>query len=492
MNRLPAEENQRRLNAYNAHMSDALAAEALGIKLHAFRDWRRDRDLPSRRAFALEADDAEAIRVYRLLPHDAAISQALGWNAGDYHAWRRARRLPMKRETPDCEERTPRESGRTPGTPAGRFLDRARGGNPRFLACSPERQQPFHKRNRGETAEHDAKRRDAYETTSDDDAAAASLGESKKAFRLWRDRKGLPRKVDGIPIKSRTARPTPATLCATMEGTLGDLQRQRADDPDVDIHLPPVRRIVHEVDKDTGKYDRLIQKAVALAHQYAGTKDWQMRGQIKSSFERAARSAVGEAKAPYVAAFVRTLLEAGEVVIVCAFHHVVHNILNQELKEWNPLKLTGRESQKQKDEAKQAFIDGKSNLVQLALRSASGMDGFQRRATVIVFAELDWSPAIHTQAEGRIRRIGVDEKVENILSYYMVTDTGTDATMREALGLKVGQFIGLMGDKAESEEDKMLANVAAEKHVDKLILAMQQLPAPPQQVVADEGDSDDV
>lgn len=84
-------------------------------------------------------------------------------------------------------------------------------------------------------------------------------------------------------------------------------------------------------------------------------------------------------------------------------------------------------------------------------------------------AELDWSPAIHTQGEDRLHRLGVDPSLESILCYYMVTDTGMDETMQEALGLKVGQFVGLMGDKGETEDDKALAQQAAERHMDKVI-----------------------
>jgi hypothetical protein len=41
--------------------------------------------------------------------------------------------------------------------------------------------------------------------------------------------------------------------------------------------------------------------------------------------------------------------------------------------------------------------------------------------------------------------------------------------MTEALGLKVSQFLGLMGEKGETEEDKVLAQAEAGKHMAKVV-----------------------
>lgn len=41
--------------------------------------------------------------------------------------------------------------------------------------------------------------------------------------------------------------------------------------------------------------------------------------------------------------------------------------------------------------------------------------------------------------------------------------------MIEALGLKVQQFIGLMGDRPKTETDRMLAQRSAEEHMKRVI-----------------------
>lgn len=249
------------------------------------------------------------------------------------------------------------------------------------------------------------------------------------------------------------------------------IRRTKAE---VQSELPPKRRVVHLVDHDEHRYSAMITEAVRLARGYGDLKEWHEKGQTKRQIEGKARQATGEAKAPYVATFVQSLLEAGERVLLYAYHHRVHDILADDLREFSPVKISGHETQKEKDEAVEAFANGRTNLIQLSLRSTAGLDRLQGRGTCVVFAELDWSPAIHTQCEDRLHRLGVDASLESILCYYMVTDTGMDETMQEALGLKVGQFVGLMGDKGETEEDKALAAQAAERHLDRVIERLKE------------------
>ena len=83
------------------------------------------------------------------------------------------------------------------------------------------------------------------------------------------------------------------------------------------------------------------------------------------------------------------------------------------------------------------------------------------RARVVVFAELDWSPAIHKQAEDRAHRFG---QQDSVLAYYLVADIGTDPDMLAALALKESQFTGLMRDKEETAEDREAAVAAAKDH----------------------------
>ncbi len=249
------------------------------------------------------------------------------------------------------------------------------------------------------------------------------------------------------------------------------LRRRKAD---VQSQLPPKRRVVMAINHDNELYDKLIQPAIKLATQYAGITDWHERGQALREIDSTARQATGISKAPFTAAFVRGLLEAGEKVLVFNWHHEVHKTVMEDLADYKPVRLTGSETPNQKREAKEKFIEGETPVILLSLRTTAGLDGLQDAGTCCVFGELDWSPAVHSQCEDRLHRIGINADLESILCYYLVADTGTDEVMQEALGLKVGQFVALMGDTAATEQDKDDALKAAEKHIDQIVYKLQK------------------
>lgn len=158
------------------------------------------------------------------------------------------------------------------------------------------------------------------------------------------------------------------------------------------------------------------------------------------------------------------LLDADEKVLVFAYHHSVFDTYRDELKDYHPVEITGRQTSKEKDDNVRAFMEGKTNICMVSLRAAAGLN--LQRATCVVFGELDWSPAIHSQAEDRAHRIG---QADSVLCYYLVAEEGTDEVIQEFLGLKISQFNGIMGDKAETEEDKAIAQAVATEHMSKII-----------------------
>jgi superfamily II DNA or RNA helicase len=235
---------------------------------------------------------------------------------------------------------------------------------------------------------------------------------------------------------------------------------------DVLTDLPAKRRIVEHIDSDDGLYSTLVKKAVSMAKAAEQLKNVLERGRIEREAITETRKATGIAKAHAAAAFVRTLIEADEPTLVFAHHHDVVDILLEQLADCGPVCISGRETEKEKWESKEAFRTGKTNICIISLRSATGIDGLQERARVVVFAELDWSPAVHSQAEDRAHRDGLRDSV---LCYYLVSGHGTDPEMQEALGLKISQFMGLMGDQPESEEDRTLSTQASTQHMRKVL-----------------------
>ena len=229
--------------------------------------------------------------------------------------------------------------------------------------------------------------------------------------------------------------------------------------------LPPKRRLVQEIDSDDKVYRELMRPVMdQLGSLLALHPDARERALLEEQVGRGERQATGVAKAPFVAAFVRALEDSGEKVLLFAHHHAVMDIYRRELAAYRPVFITGRESTTQKEEAGARFMEGKTNLCVISLRAASGLN--LQRASCVVFGELDWSPAVHSQAEDRAHRMG---QKDSILCYYLVAPQGSDRDMQDALGLKVSQFVALMGDQTPELSSIQDAQKAAKAHIEAML-----------------------
>ncbi|MBN1777494.1 MAG: DEAD/DEAH box helicase [Clostridiales bacterium] len=252
---------------------------------------------------------------------------------------------------------------------------------------------------------------------------------------------------------------------------LGDYLRRegimlRRTKQDVLYDLPPKRRLVMTIESNHAIYQKLMQQLAGKLDQLRHDEDLtgSQRSVLKMEIEQGERQATGIAKAPFVAQFVRALLEGGEKVLLFAHHHQVMDSYQKDLRAFRPCFITGRETQKQKEASLERFMNGRSNLCCISLRSASGLN--LQRATCVVFGELDWSPAVHSQAEDRAHRMGQED---SILCYYLVSKGGSDQDMQDALGLKVSQFTALMGDQVKSQDEILSDSQYAQRYVEQLI-----------------------
>lgn len=214
------------------------------------------------------------------------------------------------------------------------------------------------------------------------------------------------------------------------------LRRTRAD---VGRELPPLEKIIHEIDADEKALEALKSDAVALARivLQAGESHRGQKMQAAGEFDALMRQATGIAKAPYVAEFVKLLLESGEPVVLFGWHRAVYDIWAEALAEYKPVLYTGSESAAQKDEAVRQFLSGESRVLMMSLRSGAGVDGLQGYARIAVFGELDWSPGVHEQCMGRLHRDGQED---HCAAYFLLSDSGADPIMAEVLGVKREQI----------------------------------------------------
>lgn len=249
----------------------------------------------------------------------------------------------------------------------------------------------------------------------------------------------------------------------------GLLLRRTKDLEEIKKEIPPKYRAVYPVDMEENIFRKLMKTAIRQAKEYDNIKEWNKKGLVKTQIIEDTRLATGVAKAPYVALFVRSLLENGERVILFGFHHDVYGIWEEELKDFQPAIIHGKS--KNREGERKRFLNEETNLLILSIRAAEGLN-LQGSCRCVVFGELDWSPAVHKQAEDRVHRLGQSEQV---MVYYLVAAGGSDEDMQETLGLKTSQFIGLMGDKIETEEDKAFSQSVANKHMNSLIERLKKM-----------------
>ncbi len=235
---------------------------------------------------------------------------------------------------------------------------------------------------------------------------------------------------------------------------------------DVLKDLPPKRRLVMAIDSDDAVYRKLMMpvRQTILQFKQDTEANASQRALWEMEIERGERQATGIAKAPYVAQFVRALLDADEKVLLFAHHHEVMDIYKKELHAYSPAFITGREAPAMKERSVERFMTGKTNLCCISLRAAAGLN--LQRASCVVFGELDWSPAVHSQAEDRAHRMG---QTDSILCYYLVSSEGSDQDMQDALGLKVSQFVGLMGDAPQDQAEVLSSAQEAHLYVERLV-----------------------
>ena len=250
---------------------------------------------------------------------------------------------------------------------------------------------------------------------------------------------------------------------------------------DVGRELPPLSKAVHMVDSDPEALHKVGHAADELARIILSKTPLEKGAQWEASeqLSNLLRQATGIAKAPYVADFVRLLVESGEKVVLFGWHRAVYDLWLDRLKEFSPVLYTGSESATQKEASKKAFVEGQSPILIMSLRAGAGLDGLQHVCRTVVFGELDWSPAVHEQNTGRVFR---DGQKDPVVAYYLVSETGADPAIVDVLGLKKEQADGIRdphGSILETAgDDTDRVKTLAESYLRQRGVALPEEPAP--------------
>jgi len=193
----------------------------------------------------------------------------------------------------------------------------------------------------------------------------------------------------------------------------------------------------------------------------------------KTEFDRSAsynraiqseRQVAGIAKLPHVINFVKNIMEIEESVVVFCHHKYIHKLLHESLEEFSPAAIIGGQTDKIRQKGIDDFQNGDTKLMIAGLR-AGNLGINLTRAKYVIFAELDWSPAIHRQAEDRLHRIG---QKNTVFAYYLIGNGTLDNHVADILVNKSYEIDSIMDEKHESFENKEKAKLILAQIQDKI------------------------
>ena len=138
------------------------------------------------------------------------------------------------------------------------------------------------------------------------------------------------------------------------------------------------------------------------------------------------RMQMGLAKAPRVAEYVKDVLGGGvDKLVLFAYHRDVISLLENSLRAFKPVVIRGETPAAARHQAVQRFItDPECRLFLGNYRAAgTGIDGLQKVASRVIFAEASWTPGENEQAIDRVDRMGQEE---NVLAQFLVAQDSID------------------------------------------------------------------
>lgn len=194
---------------------------------------------------------------------------------------------------------------------------------------------------------------------------------------------------------------------------------------DVLKELPAKRRQVQILEIDGT--DELVKRENKL---YDDLKSANMKERTADFTELSAiRSALAEAKIPFVIEEIEDLLENVDKLVVFAHHHKVIEALQRKFAGI-AVSVYGETGMVQRQLAVDQFQQDPNIKLFIGSIQAAGVGLTLTAAHTVLFAELDWVPGNVIQAEDRCHRIG---QTEMVLVKYFVLNNSIEARMAHFL-----------------------------------------------------------
>jgi SWI/SNF-related matrix-associated actin-dependent regulator of chromatin subfamily A-like protein 1 len=145
--------------------------------------------------------------------------------------------------------------------------------------------------------------------------------------------------------------------------------------------------------------------------------------------------------------WIHDFLASGEPLVVFARHVEIQEAVLARFPD--AVHLMGRDALPAREATVRAFQDGEGPGLLVAATRVAAQGFTLTRASNVVFLELEWTPAMHDQAEDRLHRIGQRDAVT---AWYLLAAGTIDETMAELVARKRG-IVGAVTDGRRLDGD---------------------------------------
>ena len=229
---------------------------------------------------------------------------------------------------------------------------------------------------------------------------------------------------------------------------------------DVLPQLPEKRQVVVPVALENEREYRLAERDVIawLQEQPLELSDLEAKVQATLRAERLAqlntlRRLAGRGKLGAALAWIDDFLASEEPLVVFASHRELQEMIVQRFPA--ALHVVGADKAEERDRAVHAFQDPDGPQLIVCSTRVAGQGITLTRASNVAFLDLEWSPAMHDQAEDRLHRIGQRDAVT---AWYLLAAETIDESMAEVLARKRG-IVGAVTDGRRDESEAVVQSV---------------------------------
>jgi SNF2 family DNA or RNA helicase len=227
--------------------------------------------------------------------------------------------------------------------------------------------------------------------------------------------------------------------------------------------LPAKRQVVVPVPLDNEREYRLAEEDVIawLREQPLDLRELDAKVAAATRAERLAQLTTlqrlaARGKLHAALAWIHDFLASGEPLVVFARHVEVQIAVLERFP--HALHILGSDAIGERDDAVRAFQDPEGPQLLVAATRVASQGITLTRASNVAFLELEWTPAMHDQAEDRLHRIGQRDAVT---AWYLLAAETIDEMMARVIDRKRG-LIAAVTDGRRLDGDGLVESVVKE------------------------------